>query len=133
MPQQQNITVKKNDGTTDITYTALQPSSGDGVQAVWKSTTIGTAQAHQPELRCSAKVARGRMGREVRVTFVYPSLSTDSTTGITSVISRTSGQLSFSFDGTAPTADVNEAVAQFTNLVASAAMKAIVQSGYGPT
>jgi hypothetical protein len=63
MPSQANIVVKKNDGTTDITYTAVQPSSGDGVQAIWKSQTVGTAPVHQPELRCSTRSQSGKIGR----------------------------------------------------------------------
>ncbi|DAD50928.1 coat protein [ssRNA phage SRR6049586_1] len=33
MPAIANITVKKNDDTTDIVWTAVQPSSGDGTPA----------------------------------------------------------------------------------------------------
>lgn len=132
MPTQANITVKKNDGVTDVTYTALQPSSGDNVQAIWKSLTVGTAQAHQPELRCSARQIQGGK-REIRMTYVYPSLSTNSSTGVTSVIYKEAGAYTFVLDPQAPSVDVNEAVAQFANLVASAHAKAIVQGGFGPT
>lgn len=134
MPTQANITIKKADTTTDITYTGIQPSSGDGVQAVWKSTTVGTAQAHQPELRCSAKQVPGGGGkREVTLTFVYPSIATNTTTSTTSVVFKEMGRLVMTLEPQAPTTDVAEATAQFTNLLASAHVKAILLGMYGPT
>lgn len=132
MPQMANITVKKNDGTTDIIYTAMQPSSGDGVQAVWKSTSVGTAPAHQPEFRVSAR-AQGGTKREVRFTYMYPEIAINTTTGLTSVSYREMGTLSFVQDTASANVSINEAYAQFANLVASAHAKAIAQGGYGPT
>lgn len=132
MPAISNITVKKADGTTDIIYTAVQPSSGDGVQAVWKAAG-GTAQAHQPELRCSARSVRNGAAREVRFSYMYPETATDTTTGLTKVVHRERGSFSFEFDTDSATTAVNEGSAQFSNLLGSATAKAIVQSGYGPT
>lgn len=132
MPSQANITVKKNDGTTDITYTAVQPSSGDGVQAIWKSQTVGSAPVHQPELRVSARSQQGGK-REIRATYVYPEISTNTTTGLTSVAFKEAGSFSFVIDTASASVSINEAVAQFVNLLASAHAKAIIQSGYGPT
>lgn len=132
MPSQANITVKKNDGTTDIVYTALQPSSGDGVQSIWKSLSVGTAPAHQPELRCSARAQNGGK-REIRWTYVYPEISTNSTTGLTSVVFKELASASFVLDMASASVTQNEAVAQFANLLASAHAKAISQGGYGPT
>lgn len=132
MPSQANITVKKNDGTTDITYTAMQPSSGDGVQAIWKSTTVGTAPVHQPEVRVSAKASNGSK-REVRWTYVYPEIATNSTTGTTSVVYKERASVSFEIDTASATTSINESVAQFFNVLASAHAKAITQGGYGPT
>lgn len=132
MANQANITVKKNDNTTDILYTAVQPSSGDGVQAVWKALTVGTAPAHQPELRVSARPqSQGR--REIRYTYVYPEISTNSTTGITSVIERVIGSCSIVTSTNSSSTIINEGTAQFLNLIASAHAKVIAQSGYGPT
>lgn len=132
MVAQTNITVKKHDGTTDITYFGLQPSSGDGVQAIYKSTSVGSAPAHQPELRVSARQLSNSK-REVRVTFVYPEIATNSTTGITSVVYKERGSFNFEIEMNSASTSINESTSQFLNLLASPAMKAIVQSGYGPT
>lgn len=131
MPQGTDMTIKKNDGTTDITYTFVQPSSGEGVPAVFKSQSVGTAASHQPEFRLSAKdggVAGER--RNLRATFQYPETATDTTTGLTSVVRKAS----FNADGLIPKdmsqAAVNEAVAQFANLLKHALMQSCLKSGY---
>lgn len=132
MVAQTNITVKKHDGTTDITYSALQPSSGDGVQAIYKSTSVGSAPAHQPELRVSARQLSNSK-RELRITYVYPEIATNSTTGITSVVYKERGSFNFEIEMNSASTSINESSSQFLNLLASPAIKAIVQSGYGPT
>lgn len=130
MPSIADITVKKNDGTTDIVYSARSPSSGDGVPAVWKSATVGTAQAHQPELRLSSREAKKGAGRALRVTYVYPQIATDSTTSLTSVVDRASFTLELTFPKGMASADVNEFVAQGINLLDSSLLISCFQSGY---
>lgn len=133
MPQTANIVVKKNDGTTDVTYTAVVPSSGDGVPAVWKSQTVGSAMAHQPELRLSSREGAKGARRNLRASFQYPQIATNTTTSVTTVVDRAS----FSADWTIPKgmsqADVNEFASQCANLIASTLIKGSVQSGYAPS
>jgi hypothetical protein len=128
-----NITVKKNDGTTDITYTAVVPSSGDTVQAVWKSQTVGTAPSHQPEFKLSSRDASGGTKRSLHSVLTYPQIATDSTTTLTTVVNR----ISVSSDWTIPKdmsqTDINEAVSQYANLLASTLIKDSAKGGYAPT
>lgn len=133
MPQAANIIVKKNDGATNITYTTVSPASGSN-PAIWKSQSVGNAQAHQPELRLVAKDS-GKAGakRALRGTFRYPQISTNSTTGITSVVSGASGTFDFNFDKSMSQADINEAAAQFGNLMAAALVQECLKSGYSAT
>lgn len=132
MPNMANITVKKNDGTTDQVYTAMTPSGGDGVPAVWRAANIGSAPAHQPELRMTTREASKGAKRAVRGTYVFPVIATNSTTGITSVVDR----IMISYDATvskaAPNDAINEAVAQGNNLFASALFKQSAQQGFAP-
>jgi hypothetical protein len=130
MAQIANITVKKHDGTTDIVYTGVQPSSGDNSAAVWKSQTVGTAQAHQPEFRLVAKDAAKGASRSLRSTFKYPQIATNSTTGVTSVVNSAMAATDWSFPKGMTAADVNEFAAQYANLLASALMKQLVREGY---
>lgn len=133
MPQMANIVVKKNDGTTDVTYTGVVPSSGDQTSAVWKSQAVGTAPAHQPELRLSSREGGKGARRVLRATFKYPQISTNTTTGVTSVIDTASADADFSFPKGMDQASIDEFAAQFANLLASALLKASVQSGYAPS
>jgi hypothetical protein len=130
MPAIANIVVKKNDGTTDITYVAQVPSSGDSSPAVWKATSVGTAAAHQPELRLTAREASGGTKRHLRATFLYPETATDSTTGITSVTQRAM----FSADWTVPkdmsASAVNEFASQIANLLDATLIVDCVKQGY---
>lgn len=130
MPQITNITVKKNDGTTDITYTQQQPSSGDGSYAVWQSTTVGTAPAHRPELRLVARESNKGAARALRSTYMYPQIATNSTTTVTSVVNRAMASTDWTVPKDMSAADINEFVAQYANLLAAALIKSCVQTGY---
>lgn len=133
MPQMANITIKKNDGKTDVTYTAVVPSAGDGSPAVWKSQTVGSAIAHQPELRLSSRDGAKGAKRNLRVTMQYPQISLNTTTNVTSVIDKAT----FSGDWVIPKGmdqtTLNEFAAQCGNLIAAALIKSAVQSGYAPS
>jgi len=127
-----NITVKKNDGTTDVTYTAVIASGGDSSPAVWRNNTIGTAAAFRPELRLTSKWNGDQTGRRLDGSYSYPSLVTG-TDGTISVASRCNISFSAIVPQGMPDTDVNEAAAQCLNLFASALMKSSVQSGFSPS
>ena len=133
MPAIANITVKKNDGTTDIILTGVQPSSGDGTPATWKSQTVGTASAHQPELRLSARDANKGSHRLLRLTFQYPQIATNSTTSVTSVVQKAMATLEMEIPKAMASADVNEAVSQLTNLIDSSLVVSCLKEGYSAT
>lgn len=128
-----NITVKKNDGTTDITFTAVVPSSGDGVYAVWKSQTVGSSPAHQPELKLSSREASNGAKRALHAVFNYPQIATDTTTSLTSVVNRATISADWTIPKDMSQADINECVSQFANLLASTLMKDSAKTGYAPT
>lgn len=131
MPALANFSIVKNDGTTAITWTGVQPSSGDGTPAVWKSQSVGNAQAHQPELRLLGKAHDAGRKRLLRCTAVYPSLQTDSTTGLTTVrgaAGRFEG--SWIIDPTMPQADVDEFVSQVGNCLATSTFRSYLKSGF---
>ncbi|DAD51084.1 coat protein [ssRNA phage SRR7976299_11] len=130
MPQIANITIKKNDGTTDIVYTAQAPSSGDGSPAVWKATTVGSAPAHQPEYRLTGREASKGQKRALRSTFVYPQIATNSTTGITSVVDKALAATDWVFSKGMSQADINEFVSQYANMLVSTLVKDCVKAGY---
>lgn len=121
MPNLANITVKKFDGVTDVTFTGVNPAGGVDAPAILRSNSVGTAIAHRPELRVSVKNA-GPKDRVVG-TFKFPQIATNSTTGITSVVDTVDGKFEFTVSKAVDQTTVNEAAAQFMNLGASALIK----------
>jgi len=132
MAQIANITVKKNDGTTDATYTAVVPSAGDKTPAIWRNQSVGSAAAHRPELRVSSQSNGPKTARRVEATFVYPTTATGSD-GKVIVSDRLVFTGSWVLPQGMPDADINEAVSQGVNLLASTLMKDTLKSGYAPT
>lgn len=130
MPSMANITVKKNDGTTDIVYSGQSPSSGDNTPAIWKATTVGSAPAHQPEFRLAARDASKGAKRVLRSTFQYPQIATNSATGLTSVVDRASADTNWNFPKGMNQTDINEFVSQYANLLVATLVKDCVKQGY---
>lgn len=133
MPSMANITVKKADGVTDITFTALQPSSGDGVPAVWRSETVGTAAGHKPVVSVNSRWNGPKTARRVDFSFMYPEIFTDTGTGLTSVNNRVPITLSALIPTGVPDTIIAEAVAQAANLIDSSLVVDCMKSGYAPT
>lgn len=133
MPSIANITVKKNDGTTDIIYTGVSPSSGDKTPAVWKAQSVGSAPNHQPELRLISREASNGAKRGLRSTYVMPQIATNSTTGITSVVNSAMASTDWNFPKGMDQAAINEFVSQYANLLVSTLVKDCIKSGYSAT
>jgi len=130
MPQIANITVKKNDGVTDIVYTGVSPASGDNTPAIWKAQGVGTAPAHQPEFRLVARDASKGSKRALRSTFVYPQITTNTTTNITSVVDRALAATDWSVPKGMSQADINEFASQYAALLSASIIKDCIKQGY---
>lgn len=133
MPTMANITVKKADGTTDVVYTALQGSSGDGVAAVWRNETVGSAAGHKPVVSMASRWNGPRTARRVDASFVYPQIATDTNTGLTSVVNKVPVTISAVVPAAVPDATVAEAIAQAINLFDSTLFVDSFKAGYAPT
>jgi len=127
-----DIIVKKNDGTTNITYTAMVASAGDKSQAIWRSTTVGTAAAHQPELRMTSRANGTGTARRVDIHFSYPSTAVGSD-GKTNIIERGVFDCSAVVPQGMPATDLNEYVSQGLNLLASSLLNGSMKVGFAPT
>lgn len=132
MPSIANLVVKKNDGTTDVTYTAEVPSSGDKNPAIWRNQSVGTAIAHRPTFALSSRTNGTGSARRLEGSVSYPSTVTGSDGKVT-VSDRTLITIGGVIPLGAPTADVNEAVAQAMNLFKTAVVTDSFKSGYAPT
>lgn len=133
MPSMANIIVKKADGTTDITYTALTPSSGDKVPAQWRVESIGAVAGNRPTFMIQTRYSADKQARIVEGKVSYPETYTDSTTGIVSVRNRE--LFSFSSVTHLATADaiVAELAAQTANLLKSVLIQDVLKTGFAPT
>jgi hypothetical protein len=133
MPQMADIIVKKNDGATNITYSALNPSGGDASQALWRApSTIGAVTA-KPEFVMSSTWNGPKTARKPVAKLTYPYAFQDPTTGkITST-----DKAIINLDAVIPVGmldtDIAEAVSQAVNLFASQLIKDSVKAGFAPT
>ncbi len=131
MPQQADITVKKADGTTDITYAKVVPSSGSNSPAIWRSP-VGAAPAFKAELRVKSNPNKANTVRRVEGTFTYPQTVT-SASGDTTIANK--GTITFScvVPQAMPQTEINEMVNQGLNLLASSLNKSQCTEGFAAT
>lgn len=132
MPNMANITVKKNDGITDVIYTSVVPSAGDKSPAVWRNNTVGTASSHRPEFRSTSRENGTGTARRVDFSAMFPYTVTG-TDGKIVVADKLTFTASCLVPKGMPDADVNEAASQTLNLMASTLIKDVVKSGYAPS
>jgi len=133
MPTMANLTVKKADGTTDVTYSAICPSSGDTVAAVWRNEAGGVSASLKASLTCSSKTNGARTARQVELNYALPWGVTDSTTGVTTVKNKVPIKVFAVIPFEVPDAVISEAIAQATNLFANSLIRSSLTSGYSPT
>jgi hypothetical protein len=127
-----NITVKKNDGTTDIVYTAATGMSGD-TPALWYAPALGATAATRPDFRAWSKRVGNSNRSVVKASFAMPYHTVNSTTGVTSVERKLFGKFEMTTDFDCPQTLIDEAVAQFTGLLASTHVRAQVKEGAAAT
>lgn len=134
MPSIANITVKKNDGTTDVTYTAISASAGDGSASIWRDeATTGWPYALRPKFSLAVRENGPKTARRVDVTFKWPVVYQDTTTSLYGSKDTIPFTLSVPIpQGVAP-GQINEAVSQFVNLCASTLVKDCMKQAVGAT
>lgn len=135
MPTMANITVKKFDGVTDITYDSVSASGGDGSPAVWRQDT-GANAALPIGLRNLFKlwtVSNGpKTARQAKFNFVSPYALQDSTTTKFSASDRVVIEGIMTVPQSIPSANINEAIYQACHLLASTLVKQSAAAGYAP-
>lgn len=136
MPTFADIVIKKNDGTTDQTWSARVPSSGDRSPAIWRNESVGASPGHFPTFSVQARLNAQGTVRRIEANGVWNQVATDSTTGLVSVVNRMPISVSMALPLDMPYAAANgapEGVAQFMNLLASALIKDVFKTGFAPT
>lgn len=131
MPQMANITVKKADNTTDITYIGISPSAGDTIPAIWRADAVTTVPKHRPTLSLRFKDNGPKTARVAEWAYKMP---------IFALVNGVETQLAIvPFEGrcTLPTnVDANavkEAIFQHGNLLVNALIRSCFTDGYSAT
>lgn len=128
-----DIFVKKSDGTTDIKWSLVAASGGDNAPATWRCNgAIGTL-GQRPTYTIAARWNGQKTARRIDMQVAFPSVYTDSASGLTQV--RSKGILSLTAVLPMDMADSDRAeyAAQAANLIASALSKDTLTNGYAPT
>jgi len=128
-----NLTIKKNDGTTDIVWSLMAASGGDKSPAVWRSTTATGTAGQQPFMSMQSRDNGDKTARRTDMTFVYPSVYTDAASGLTKVRSKSIITVSAVLPLDTASADVLEQAAQFAHLLGTSLLIGSLQAGYSPT
>lgn len=127
MVQLANITVKKNDGTTDVVYTGTHPAAGDA-PSIHYGPALGAVSTTRPELRVRVQAVGDGMMKRVTGTFMMPYHIVNSTTNVTSIQRKFMGKLEFTVPQDMPQTIIDEGCSQAVNLFASTAFKDAVKT-----
>lgn len=133
MPSMANITVKRADGTTDITYNMLSASGGDSSPAVWRQDSGNTRpMGMRPMFRLWSKFNGPRTARVIDAEFLMPVTYVETDTGLTKELARIPFKLNAVLPLNITSGDLGECV-QGQNLLAAALIKEVMTTGYAPT
>lgn len=135
MPAMANITVKKADGTTDITYDALTGAAGNGSEAVWRQDTgaaTGVPVGHRATLRFATNDNGPKTARTARLVYKRPYSTQNTVTSKYEAADSVVVNITVTMPNAIPASEVSEAVYQAANLHASALVKSSISAGYAP-
>jgi len=135
MPTMASITVKKFDGTTDIIYDALSASGGESSPAVWRQDTgvsTGLPNGLRKLFKLLSQWNGPKTARQNKYEFVAPYATQDSTTTLWSSKDRVVITGIATLPQAIPQTELNEAIYQACNLLASTLIKSSMAVGYAP-
>lgn len=128
-----NVTVKKADGTTDIVFTAINGSSGDKGEALWRQEDASLPQGLRPIIKMTTMDNGNKSARKVHLEFLRPTAFTDSTTGLKKQALVNYGSADFLLSKEAVDTEIAECAHQFTNFLVVTAVRDAIKAGYSPT
>lgn len=136
MPSMASITVKKNDGTTDIIYDQLTAASSNGSDAEWRQDTGATAAmpvGHRAVMRCRSFWNGNRSARKLVIVYERPYSVLNTTTGRYETRHKQMLRVEVTNPVEIPSSELNEGIAQAINLLDSPLIVASCQTGFAPT
>lgn len=133
MPTMANITVKAANGTTDVVYSQINPSSGDKSAAFWRAEALGTAANLRPTLEAVSQWNGPRTARRLTMRYMWPYIFTNASTFEKTVKARVPIEVSVTVPTEVVDTDLDEVVAQFSNLLSSALIRSCMKTGFAPS
>lgn len=133
MPTIADVTVKKADGTTNITYSGIAGAGGDTSPAVFRSVTATGTIGQKPTIKITSRDSGDKLTRRIDVDAQFPEVYTDTTTGLTKVSGKVTMRASFGVPQGLSSTTMTEAAAQLTNFMADALIKSTISTGFAPT
>lgn len=127
MAQIANITVKKADGTTDVTYQAVSGSSTDGSPAMWVEPTSATTRGFRRSFSFKARLNGTKQARRVELRVMHPVVRVVG--GLETLVGSIPVDLTLPVPEWATDAEVSEAVEQSFNLFSDVTVRAQVKTG----
>lgn len=132
MPSLANMTIKKNDGTTDAIYVAKLGAGQDGTKATLRYDAHPAPYAGlKPTFEITSRWNGPKTARRVEATLVFRAYQTDSTTGVSTQI----GTIPITISAVIPqnldqTTWIDESVAQAANLFKHADTQTMFKTGF---
>lgn len=130
MPQMADIVIKKADGTTNVTYSAITASAGDGQPAFWRNNTSATLRGNRWNLSAVARPNGPNTARRVTVKFMAPIVAM--VEGQELVVNTIPMETTAVVPNGLTDADINEAVHQGINLMGCTLIRTVFSDGFGP-
>lgn len=131
MPTLVNLTVKKYDGTTDVTYVPVSAASSDGVFAEYHNVSGFPIPATRPSFKVSTRNNGKGTARRISCVFRWPLFYTDPN-GKVVTSGSVPGEFSIVLPQDVDPSVVREAHQQFAKLIASSLMRDTMDQGYAP-
>lgn len=122
-----NITIKKADGTTDVVYTQIVVSTGDSVDAIWRSETSATLRGNRWTAKMRSRDNGPKTGRRVEVDFNATILAT--VDGREVVLHNIPIKATALVPNMVTEAEASEAVHQGLNFVGNVAIRVATAAG----
>lgn len=125
-----DIIVKKADGTTNITYTAIAGSAGDKSPAVYRSETSATMRSNRDVVTLTCQDNGPKTARRTSAKAVMPVARVVNT--VETVTDKVIGDISILVPNALTDAEINEKVEQLLNMFACPVFRATFKAGLAP-
>lgn len=129
MSAQTNVTVKKTDGTTDVTFTGVQGATADE-PAIWQNIASSTIYSNRDSVKFRSRDNGTKTARWMEVDAQFVVRRTENSLEVNK--GTIPAKFAIPIPNWATDAEANEAVDQFLNLLGSAHFRTHIKGRYAP-